>query len=100
MILITLVLAIMQKSIYWVTKSKKRVFDERQLAIRRTIFEVSYKVSAFATLIFIWVLTANRPALLSDLKPYGFSPALLPMWGFVVLLFALPSLLAAWYKDA
>ena len=101
LIVITAILGYMQKNIFWITRSKRTTYDERQLAVRQRVFEISHKVGAIAVLIFVWAVAANRLVIIQELsKPFTSNAFLIPAWGLVVFLFALPSLLAAWYKDA
>ena len=101
LIAITVVLGYMQKNIFWITRSKRTTYDERQLAVRQRVFEISHKVGAVSVLLFVWAVAANRLTIIQELsKPFTSSAFLIPVWGLVVFLFALPSLLAAWYKDA
>lgn len=77
--------------LYWIRKPDDKTFNEKQNSSRRKIFETSYTLATF--------LSIATVLSLEIVKPY-FVYGSLAVFGFIYLLFALPSLVAVWREEA
>lgn len=98
-IVLTLILSALQKDIYWIARLKSVKLDERQLRDRQNIFEHSYKLGVFVAVGGAWYFmrTINNIPTIMDYA-WGSVPGHL-YWlpvNLVVVLLALPLVLAAW----
>lgn len=96
-ILLGFVLSLLHGEIYWFYPNSKFPLDEREIAQRRRIFELSYQVVAillFLLLIFLGVLSSlfkKHEVNVNDFANIIFVPA-------TYFLYTLPSIVAAWVK--
>ena len=101
-IALTFILSALQRDIYWTTRSKKALLDERQLQQRRAVFETSYKLAFFLVLAaaFVFSQTVHNVPAIMDNNAFNTVPGHLswPGYNVVIALFALPLVVAAWKK--
>ncbi len=100
-LVLTTILSAIQKDLYWVSRKKTIALDERQLHERRAVFETSYKIGFFIIFwgaIFLNYALGSLPTIIANNG--GTVPGHVAYIGlyFVLMLFALPLLLAAWKR--
>ena len=90
----TFAVTIPQNDMYWI--KPKKTPDERQIQVRRRVFEKSYKILAFGTVATFYTLAYadNFTLKASD------SSRFFPFFSIMFFIYALPSVLAAWEKDS
>jgi hypothetical protein len=99
--ILTLILSTLQRDIYWLTKRKPGLLDERQMGDRREVFETSYKFGTLAAAITIWGYLSNLDSI-ERIKQISVSLETIPghyyipAYCLVITLFALPLIVAAW----
>ena len=100
-IALTFALSTVQKNIYWLKLSKTAKLDERQMQERQQVFEASYKLAAFIILIaalefvsHLHSITVITSQVWNNLTGHVRYPA----YNLIVILFALPLIVAAWRK--
>jgi hypothetical protein len=101
-IILVFILSALQKDIYWVTRKKTAILDERQTIERQQVFEDSYKIGTFLVLItaLVFAATIDNIQQIIALSTFHRVPghiSLLP-FNIVITLFALPLILAAFKK--
>lgn len=82
-------LNILQNSIYWFWWLKKTPVDERQKAVRQSVFEEAYSTVITGIIIAAFFLQLN-----------SHDERLIAGWAAGILVFFLPPVLAAWHKDS
>lgn len=102
--ILTLILSTLQRDVYWMTKRKPGILDERQVKDRQDAFERSYKFGAVLAIITLWGYLSSVDSI-GRIKEIAVSPDALPGHYFVpayclaIALFALPLIIAAWKKS-
>ena len=98
--ILTVLLSILQKDIYWINRRKNAQFDERLIKERQEIFETSYKIGAFLTVQTILLINISVPKMIeiasatnSQSIPGAFYWILISL---LTALYALPLTIAAW----
>jgi len=97
-LLLVVLLSSLQEDAYKVISFRPIVLDERQAFVRRRIFEKSYKLAFLLVFAFTYIVISSKSSILptdttsNDIYWLPFS--------FVVLMFALPPIFAAWQKDS
>ena len=99
-LILMVLLSILQKDIYWVSRRKTAQFDERLIKQRQEIFETSYQIGAILTVATIILVNIALPKMLhissmtnSQSIPGAFYWILISL---VIALYALPLIVAAW----
>lgn len=96
---VLVLLASLQKNLFWDFGKRKDNLDEREVALRRKIFERSYKLAVLLTAIAFYIFLGNTNWVISNLQnPIG-SDMQWFMLDFLVLLLGLPSLIGAWHDN-
>jgi hypothetical protein len=97
-IVLLVIISALQKDIYWVTG--RAAMDERQVQVRKRIFERSYKVATGFVAVGALLVAANKNWIIEmQLRPFA-NDMLWVLFTSVLLLLALPPLFAAWEKDS
>ncbi len=93
---ILILLSSLQKNVYWDFRKRKENLDEREIALRRKIFETSYKLGVVIVAIAAYLLISNRAWIIRNAQlPFGDDMFWAP-FNLVVLLIALPPIVASW----
>lgn len=98
MIGLVISLSAIQKQAYWIIRPNPQVkLDERELELRKRVFEKSYKIAMVASIIsFLWLRTTVVRSDAILLNSTRFSSI---AFSYLLLLFALPRLVAALQND-
>ena len=98
MLFLTFMLSACHGEIYWVRYFKKLKMDERQAAVRRRVYEKSYIILSLLVLLTIVFV----PSMINDFTQSIMSSGQLnvPVFEVIMFVYALPSIVASWQKDA
>ncbi|MDQ3065238.1 MAG: hypothetical protein M3Q36_03125 [bacterium] len=101
--ILTLILSTLQSDVYWLTKRRPGTLDERQMRERHEVFETSYKLGAFLSVLTVWGYVSTIDSVDRIKEFYWLSDTLpghyfIPAYCFVIALVALPLIVAATKK--
>jgi uncharacterized Tic20 family protein len=75
--------------LFWISKPRNRVIDEREKALRRLVFEISYSVAVLIAFVLIFISYSAHPR---------FAYPGIAFLTIANLFYAIPSVVAAWMK--
>lgn len=100
MLITAAIVSISQHFIYEVNRLKWVKIDERQLDVRRRVFEISHKVIALFIFLLAWDITNGYHLLQTWMQPGYFNAYLYPLWAIVIFIFSFPSMVAAHIQES
>jgi hypothetical protein len=86
----SLLLSSKYQSAYWINKPKKITYDERLVAVRRKMFEISYSIAVGMVGFTVWYLVYFSPKFIDNFAL---------VFGFMYLIYALPSFVATFLDE-
>ncbi len=100
MLVILAILTIQQKDYYfWFKKNKASKLDERQLSIQQRIMQRSYNFTILILFISLYEIVNNKVAIAAALQQTANSAWIWLPFNVLMLVCALPLIMATWRKD-
>ncbi len=103
-IVIVVLISWLQKNMYWDFSKRPAGLDEREIALRRKVFERSYKLAILILAIAVYEMVTHAFWIVQNVQHSYVGTSVGDMvWApinLVVLLIALPPIVAAWQKSS
>lgn len=99
MLAILAIMSLQQRDYYfWFSKGREGKLDERQISIQQRIMQRSYSISIFILFVGLYEVVHNKTAVANALQATNNAWLWIP-FNVLMLICALPLIMAAWRKD-